>query len=402
MSHRSRPRISFRGAWLLLVLTLGLCVGVAWGVSLATPLPEQDTFNVLSWEAENLPNKWLYLAGRFFHGGLSSEEEDQRLGRYFLVGALMRRVDPQAPNAQHELEILQAQRDDLENDVEAIIEGRVTSMLEEVGLQASVPLFPNARLVFPPVDFEFDRPLQVVAVSPRDHIELIEQRPLRLDVTTDEIESIERQIDASGDRSALVEPVAGTATYPSIVAHQSDYERLVETVAHEWVHQYLFFRPLGERYFTSLELQTLNETLASMVGKEIASIVVVRYPLLTGVQAEVEKSKAALSEDEIATRLRRLRIEVDALLEDDRVDEAEALMERRRQELASDGVVFPRINQAFFAARSIYGDDPTSVDPIGRKLETLRDGSPTLATFLRTAAGLTSEAALDRAIKNQR
>lgn len=394
-------RISQRGAWLVLVLTVVFCVGGAQAASLALPLPADDTFNVLRWEAQHLPNKWLYLGGRVLRGRLSKEEEAQRLERYFLVSALLQRIDPRDPRAATQLDGLRAERDELENDVEAIIEGRVTAVLDDLGLETALPFFPQARFVFPPVDFEFDRPLQVVAVSPRDRIELIDRRPLRLDVTSAEIERIERAIEASGRRSALAEPVGGAATYPSIVAHQADYQTLVATVAHEWVHQYLAFRPLGQRYFASLPLQTVNETVADLVGEEIASIVVLRFPLAPGVAAELERGRAGLSEEQVGARLRTLRLEVDALLGDGRIAEAEALMERRRQELAEDGVEFRRINQAFFAARNVYATDPTSLDPIGRMLQTLRERSPSLAAFLRTTADFTSAADLERALEKR-
>ena len=31
-------------------------------------------------------------------------------------------------------------------------------------------------------------------------------------------------------------------------------------IAHEWMHNYLAFRPLGIRYFTNNDIQTMNET----------------------------------------------------------------------------------------------------------------------------------------------
>ena len=71
-------------------------------------------------------------------------------------------------------------------------------------------------------------------------------------------------------------------------------------------------------------------------------------------------------------------------------------MEQRRRELAQQGVVFRRINQAFFAFYGTYADDPASIDPIGEKVRTLRERSGSTGAFLRAAAQLTGDASLDR------
>ncbi len=71
-------------------------------------------------------------------------------------------------------------------------------------------------------------------------------------------------------------------------------------------------------------------------------------------------------------------------------------MEERRRELADEGVLFRRINQAFFASRSLYANTPASIDPIGGKAQALRERAGSVGAFLRVAAQLTSEADLDR------
>jgi hypothetical protein len=116
----------------------------------------------------------------------------------------------------------------LENDVEAILEGRITEVLHETGLESSLPLFPKARWVFPPVDIEFDEPPNELIISPRERIELIHQRPLRADLSVEEIVAIEANEERGSSRSALVEPLAGVATYPSLIEPDWSYQRLVE------------------------------------------------------------------------------------------------------------------------------------------------------------------------------
>ena len=131
-------------AWLLLFFITATCLGGAWGISFTIPLPAHDEFNIVRWEVRHLPGKWLYLTNRFFGGGLSPEEEEQRLGRFLVLTTRIRQMGRALP--PDELERLRRERDALENDVEAIIEGRLTASLEDAGLQASFPTrVPSSR-----------------------------------------------------------------------------------------------------------------------------------------------------------------------------------------------------------------------------------------------------------------
>ncbi len=385
--------------WLFVALTMCVCLAGAWAISLAIPLPSPKEFNFGHWEMRHLPDKWVYLAGRRLRGGLSGEEEDERLGRYLVLSARIRTMErslggTDAPS-QDLLGRLRHERDGLENDVEAIIEGRLTSVLEETGLESSLPLFPDARWVFPPVDVEFNAPPLVLNVSRRDRIELVEQRPLEPGLSLQDVEVLEQTAERDGERSALVESISGVATYPSIVASRGDYELLVETVAHEWVHHYLFFKPLGRRALANLELQTLNETVADLAGLELAALLVERYPLAPDAASQLEALSPPEPAVDVDAVLRRLRIDVEMLLAAGKVEDAETLMAQRRQELADAGVVFRKINQAFFAFRSVYAGNPASIDPVGGKIETLRERMGSVGAFLRAASRLTSEAELD-------
>jgi hypothetical protein len=76
-------------------------------------------------------------------------------------------------------------------------------------------------------------------------------------------------------------------------------------------------------------------------------------------------------------------------------------MEQRRQKLAEQGVVFRRINQAFFASRSVYAADPASIDPLGENLQALRARTGSVGAFLRAASRLTSGADLDRLLSER-
>ena len=387
--------------WLLASAIPVICLLSAGAASLAVPIPDEDDFNVVQWELRHVPGKWLYLTGQLLGGGLSREGEDERLQRFLLLSDQIRGVEVAfAAGDADELQTLLAERDKLENDVEAIIEGRLTAVLEEAGLESSLPLFPDARWVFPPVDVEFDEPPRSLSISPRSHIELIERRPLRPGLSLDEAVEREADVESAGDVAALVGSLAGAATYPSIVAPVGDYRRLVSTIAHEWVHHYLFFKPLGARYYDSIQLRTLNETVADVAGDALAALVIERFPSpadASEVQAEPDRAPAV----DVDAFLRELRRDAEALLTAGQIEVAEALMEERRLELADQGVVFRRINQAFFAARGIYATSPGSVDPTGEQLRTLLEQAGGVGAFLRSAAEFKNVAQLDEALRTE-
>jgi hypothetical protein len=297
-----------------------------------------------------------------------------------------------------ELEALRSERDGLENAVEAVLEERVSRVAKDVGLESSFPLFPKARWLFPPLDFEFAAPPEVLAISPRDRIYLESTRLLKSDLTLEDIEKVEQRWEAKGV-SALVVGLGGVGTYPSALPPDADYGHLLEMVSHEWLHQYLFFRPLGSRYFSDPALTTINETVANIAGRELGALVAERYPLSISLPATPTGAGATPTPNagiDFNQVMRDLRREVDRLLAEGKVTEAESLMEEKRQFLADHGYFIRRINQAYFAFHGLYADTPASSSPIGPKLEELRQRSSSLGDFIHTAARITSEADLDR------
>lgn len=406
-----RERLPRAGPWLALVLILALALGAAAGITLAVDLPSAESdFNLAGWEVRHIGGKWLYHLARFFQGGLSEEEKDAKLQRFLALNAEIAELERLLDQAllsgdmdhTHSIESTlrerRAERDRLENHVEAVLEERVSEVLSELGLESSLPLFLRATWLFPPVDTEFDAPPQVLVLSPRDRILLESRRPLRSDLPLDAILRLESEEEAGG-LSALVVSVSGSATYPSVVQPNGDYLQTLELVAHEWLHQYLFFKPLGRRYFESDELTTLNETVASMAGGEIASLVAERYPLDTEASNK-ERSEPADGID-LDRELRALRIEVESLLSEGKIEQAERLMEERRRSLERHGFRIRKINQAFFAFYGLYADTPLSISPIGPNLEELRRRSASLGEFIRAAADLTSEEDLDRLLAQE-
>jgi len=399
-------------AFVVVLVAVGAALAGGWLVTAAIDLPTgPEDYNLVQWEVRHLPNKWLYQIGILVRGGPDEAEKTHRLERFLALNAEITSLEEQAASTQGSdasagdnaanLDALAAarrERDRLENVVEAVLEERVARVAKEVGLESSFPFFPRARWLFPPVDFEFAAPPDVLAISPRDRIYLESTRLLKSDLTLEEIDDVERRWEAKGV-SALVAGLGGVGTYPSAVPLDVDYGHLLEMVAHEWLHQYLFFRPLGSRYFLNPTLATINETVADMAGRELGALVAQRHPLEPNTQPQQEARPSDSLDPE--GELRSLRLEVERLLERGEIEEAETLMEERRRFLEEHGFYIRKINQAYFAFYGLYADTSASISPIGPKLAELRERSPSLGEFIRTAALLTSEEDLDRLLAQE-
>jgi len=356
-------------------------------------------YDLTGWEARHLLNRWLYQIGHLFDDGPSIEEENETIQRYFALAAEVAPLERELAERGDEslrptLEEKRTEQQHLENKIETILEKRVSTVVEDEGLTTSLPLFSNVRFVFPPLDFEFDQPPRVLVISPRDRISYDQAILLRRGLTSEQVIALEEETAASGV-SSLVVNISGIATYPSTIPEHASYEKVLETVAHEWLHQYLFFHPLGSRYFDNDTLRTLNETVANIGGREIADLVRQRFPLPQSnfIAADEEREEPRI---DFRAEMHGLRLEVDRLLSEGKVSEAEALMEEKRKFLAENGFYIRKINQAYFAFHGLYGDTPASSSPIGPKMLELRRLSFSLGDFIRSVAEITSEEELDR------
>lgn len=335
-----------------------------------------DRFDLVRWELDTFPNRWLAVLASPFRD--AAPDEDEVLRAYFAL-------PPEDPG-----------RAEYENEVERIIEGRITQVLSDLGLSARID---PPRGVFPPVDVELAISPQVLVTSPRDVIERKDTDLLRPDIEAGKALEIEADAEeADPDLAALVVPSGGVATYPAIVSDRSSYAGVLGTSAHEWVHHYLAFYPLGFNYYRSGDLRTINETVADIVGEEVAGIALERWGDPTAVPAtaaapadDVPPPPPGPTVDRNAV-LRALRLEVDALLAAGRIEEAEARMDEVRDELEAAGYYLRKINQAYFAWYGTYAARPDAVDPLGGYLREVRarTGSPT--AYLETIREWTSRA----------
>ncbi|TMB71068.1 MAG: hypothetical protein E6J43_00370 [Chloroflexi bacterium] len=398
----------FLAAYLAAVVILG-GLAIAGGLALygnlgpdgaAEEAASEHGYNLAGWEINHFPEKWLHKLQHLFHGP-SEQDRTDAICEYFQTAARLANSAPQ-PDAEAEKRLAE-----LENDVEDAIEGRATAILEDQKLMLQPPLFSDLGLVFPPVDFEIDGTPRVLAISPRDRIELQNSYLLEPDIPLQEIDQIEHDAESANvdghGVSALIIRTGGFSSYPSVVFADAPYDSLMETVFHEWLHSYLIFFPLGEGYFRSAETRTLNESVANMGGKELARLYFERYGTLDqacGAQPRPSVTPAPVPTGfDFTSEMRALRRQVEAMLAQGQVEGAEALMAAKRDEFQTKGVFIRRLNQAYFAFHGFYADSPGSIDPVGPKLQTLleRAGSP--GEFVRRASAVTTRADLDKLLE---
>jgi hypothetical protein len=199
-----------------------------------------------------------------------------------------------------------------------------------------------------------------------------------------------------------------------MVMRTTNLSWLLNTISHEWIHNYLTLRPLGFLYTADPMLRTMNETTASIAGDEIGALVLQRfYPELTEVPSLTPGLiSAPFDHPEPADFLRPpfdfraemfiTRTGADALLAEGRIDEAEAYMEVRREIFLQNGYVIRKINQAYFAFYGAYADSPGGAageDPVGPAVRALREQSASLADFVNAISWMYNFDQLQTAIK---
>jgi len=358
------------GAALAVVLTLALLrsqtvSALDEAVSEAT---EGHRFELLRFEFTHLPNRLLTEISRWFDD--REEDEDAALERWF--------------GGREEADRKAAER---------ALEGAIARSASAMGLDSPLPLFGDVSLQWPPVDVDLGETLRVLAVSPRSEVRLIRTVLLGSDIGADEFERLEAIVEADGEWSAWVTTIGGVALYPAPVVSSRDYLRTLQIMAHEWTHHYLGFYPLGLSYARGPEMRTINETVADIVGDELGAAAALTIEAELPI-ADTPESEAILARTDPI--LRSLRLEVDELLAQGEVEEAERRMEAARLELIEAGRSFRTINQAFLAFRGGYGASGSSASQWGPRLFALRETSESLAHFLEQVRAIGSPEEADR------
>jgi len=310
--------------------------------------------------------------------------------------------DPQSASGdlRQELEGLYDLREKIGPVAEGILQSQISHIVAELDLGLGGQTVPPVLYHNTPLPF-------ALIVSPREVIRQDEDISLLPDFTVDEHVELEEEVDSNLDVSSLVVPIGGVGVYPTMVQETNNLVWLSEVVAHEWTHNFLSLRPLGINYFTSPELRVMNETTASIAGKEIGRAVLeMFYPELV---PQPEPGTEPLEPTEplafdFRAEMHETRVTVDKLLADGKIDEAESYMERRRSFFWEHGYQIRKLNQAYFAFYGAYADEPggaagAAEDPVGEAVRALRDQSPSLSVFLKRMSWITSFEQLQRVVE---
>jgi hypothetical protein len=370
---------------------------------------EPYRFSIAGWEFKTLPSDVKEPSK-----GSNVEDESGTVIEYFSLAQRIRSLESEievsTSNGQGALPALKTKLDQLldhkaalEATAERILRGQITEVLAEQGIFNPVDKYIKLKISFPPLFFKLEEPPNLLVVSPRDRIDRISDILLQPNTSLQEEVDIEARVDKLGV-SSLVVPLGGLATYPSFVADDSGLKSAIDATTEEWVHQYLTFQPLGFLYLLdttgisrNYDVATIDETVASMVSKEIGALVYKKY---YSTQGSDDGQVANPELDFFNQEMREIRKAVDEYLAQGQIDQAEQFMEAKRQYLASRGYYIRKLNQAYFAFYGTYADSPTSISPIGSELKELRSKSASLKDFMATASAITSRQALQTALKD--
>jgi hypothetical protein len=305
-----------------------------------------------------------------------------------------------------ELDKLTQQQNALAPIAEAVLQGQVSQVAADFGLTTLGQPIPTVLFHSTPVP-------NALIVSPRDHIEQIVNISISPDLTIDQQSALEDRTDKGLNVSSLVVPIGGVGVYPTMIMSTTDLTWLTSTIAHEWTHNYLEFRPLGLLYDNSPELRTMNETTADISGGEIGAEVIKRfYPelldatipnsdLLAFPMVHPNPGDMQRPPFDFRAEMHTTRVNVDAMLAAGKITDAEAYMEQRRQLFVKNGYYIRKLNQAYFAFYGAYADVPGGAageDPVGPAVRALRAQSKSLADFINRIAWMTSFDQLKKAV----
>ena len=369
--------------WTMLLssaVLLGVVVGLLLSVFWQTGPVAGEEFHLWKWQANT------FTSTAFARVGIGPNPDDTAgdaaVQRYFAITSRIRAESEMDAPDLAVLELLENERATYENDVERLIQRRLGEVIEENGyLQRRLPLFQSVKITWPPVEFELTSPPRLLVRSPRDRIERTGDTLLKTDLSLRQIERIEAATD-NADRVSLVISIGGLAAYPAIVRDDRSYYAVLETAAHEWVHHYLAFYPLGRQWGKGGDAEALNETTANIAGRELAYLVRQLYPIEFPDDLDGRAPARPPSDVDFNSEMRSLRLQVDALLDDGDVAGAERLMEEKRLWFNANGIPIRKLNQAYFAFYGTYADGPASSNPIGPKIERVWELTGDVGIFL--------------------
>jgi hypothetical protein len=403
---------------LLLILLLSGCAHSSDFDRQLQSIVKPYSFSLAGWEARSIAGE---IKQQFSFRTGEKNSNSQTVVDYFTLTERVKALKSDILSAEtgartadvsllsDELALAEAQIKVMTPWVEGVLARQVTEVLGEQGIYSPVT-WSWLKVHFPPVNFRLEKPPNILIISPRDKIDTLKQVILEQDMTTAEMESAETQIDRL-DVSSLVVELGGMGAFPAFVANDAGLRYTIDTVIEEWLHQYLFFKPLGFRYTVDIagishnyEINTLNETVAGIFSSEMGAMVYNRYYAAFFPEPDEDDDDNGDTPGDVFdfnAAMREIRRTVDSYLAQGEVLTAEDYMEQQRLVLTEHGYCIRKLNQAYFAFYGYYAASPMSIDPIGTEMRQLRNQSASLKDYLKTAADLTSRAELQTLVNRK-
>ncbi|MCI0811761.1 MAG: hypothetical protein J4O10_09450, partial [Chloroflexi bacterium] len=316
-------------------------------------------YNLLRWELDHFSDKWVNKLQDILPWN-SEPPREARIAQaqeFFDLRGQIRELERELAvgtgsaealsDIAERIEGLQRQRRDMQPDVEETMESEISAILVQEGFSSRI------GVIFPPVDTVYADTPGALIISPRDRIEQTSSTLLKPGLSALVRGGLEDLIFHEDGVSALVVSTGGVATYPSVVSASGTLRDALRVTAHEWLHHWFFFQPLGQHFWDNADMTTLNETAASIGGKMIGDRA---FTAMTGevVDREPVEEPPAEGEFDFNAEMRETRLTAEGLLAEGKIEEAESYMEERRQFLDDNGYFVRKINQAFFAFHGSY------------------------------------------------
>lgn len=356
---------------------------------------ELYTYDLVSWHLSNIMDKWFNLAYDYMPWVNQSTEE--RLGKlelYFNLGAEMDQLQKAQSSEisvnkdivlSSKIENIEIQRNTLLDDVEEIIEATISSVVVKEGLG----IWNN--IVIPPVDIRLTSTPKLLITSPRNRIERLQDVLIDPEIKLSERQRVENRLLAESNLSAIIIDIGGVATYPASIPDNKPLRWTLQIAAHEWLHHWFFFQPLGQHMFDDSAMQMLNETAANIAGNELGEIAfesIAREILLIPYSNEYRNSHTSLFD--FNKEMKETRLRLDEILLTGDVQAAETYLHDRRQVFVDNHYDIRKLNQAYFAFYGTYADNAASVSPIGIQMNRFRDLAPSLGHFIKDISDVSS------------
>ena len=355
-------------------------------------------FNIIEWELKNISHKWWIKLTNDSPQNLH-KEVPREFSELFCLQKEMRslyntlnyQVAQQVPNQEvlsrlsSSLHKMQLSHHDLSVFVEPFLEDLVENTLKTHHISHKI-----GPLNFPPVDISFSPLPKLLVTSPRSKIVRQENILLVPAITMPEIVALENNITANTNLSVVVVNIGGIATYPAIISALSTMPHTLDLISHEWLHHYLAFTPLGQNMLQSHEMLEINETLANIFGEEISMNILSSFeepPLSPTCKVNISSTSNSFDFNYEMAHIRR---QVDHLLAQGLVEQAEVFMEEKRLYLLDQGYPIRKLNQAYFAFHGTYTDQPFAINDTFERLLKLRKVYPTLRAFIRSVSQISS------------